>query len=64
MAVFDEMKIREDIVFDKSTGKVTGFIEANLDQRFLAAEIMCKAKVESQQSFHKHAHLDDPWNFL
>ena len=33
--VFDEMKIREDIVFDKSTGEVTGFIdygEANLDQ--------------------------------
>ena len=59
------MKIREDIVFDKSTGKVTGFIEANLDQRLLAAEItMCKTKVGSQQSFHKHAHLDGPWNFV
>ena len=33
--VFDEMEIREDLVFDKSTGEVTEFIEygeGSLDQ--------------------------------
>ena len=42
--VFDEMKIREDIVFDKSTGEVTGFIdygETNLDQRFVVLKEQC-----------------------
>ena len=41
--VFDEIKIREDIVFDKSTGEVTGFIDygANLDQRFVVLKEQC-----------------------
>ena len=34
---FDEMKIREDLVFDKETGEITGFVdygEESLDVRF------------------------------
>ena len=34
---FDEMKIREDLVSDKTTGVITGFVDygkQNLDQRF------------------------------
>ena len=35
--VFDEMKVREDLVFNKHTGMVTGFVDhgqQSLDQRF------------------------------
>ena len=42
--VFDEMKIREDLVFDKHTGMVTGFVEygqQSLDQRFSALAEEC-----------------------
>ena len=42
--LFDEMKIKEDTVFDKSTGEVTGFIdygEANLDKRFVVLKEQC-----------------------
>ena len=38
------MKIREDIVFDKSTGEVTWFIdysETNLDQQFVVLKEQC-----------------------
>ena len=41
---FDEMKIREDLVFDKSTGEVIGFIdygEGSLDQKFVALREQC-----------------------
>jgi len=34
---FDEMKIREDLVFNKATGKITGFVdygEETFDERF------------------------------
>ena len=42
--VFDEMKIREDLVFDKHTGMVTGFVDygqQSLDQRFSALAEEC-----------------------
>ena len=42
--VFDEMKIREDLVFDKNTGMITGFIDygqQSLDQRFSALAEEC-----------------------
>lgn len=38
------MKIREDLVFDKSTGEITGFIdygEYSLDQRFVILKEQC-----------------------
>ena len=38
------MKIREDLVFDKSTGEVIGFIdygEGSLDQNFVALREQC-----------------------
>ena len=38
------MKIREDLVFDKSTGEVIGFIdcgEGSLDQKFVALREQC-----------------------
>lgn len=41
---FDEMKIREDLVFDKSTGEITGFVdygEYSLDQRFAMLKEQC-----------------------
>ena len=59
--VFDEMKIREDIVFDKSTGEVTGFIGYGDWSAICGAErTMGKTKVGSQQSCHACAHLDGP----
>lgn len=42
--VFDEMKIREDLVFDKYTGIITGFVDygqQSLDHHFSALEEEC-----------------------
>ena len=55
------MKIREDIVFDKSTGEATGFSYIDYDDWSTicdAERAMCKTKVGSQQSCHAHAYLD------
>ena len=44
MLAFDEMKIREDLVFDKSTGEITGFMdygEYRLDQWFVILKEQC-----------------------
>ena len=41
---FDEMKIREDLVFNKHTGMITGFVDYGqqcLDQRFSALTEEC-----------------------
>jgi len=41
---FDEMKIREDLVFDKTTGEITGFVDygqQSLDQRFATLKEEC-----------------------
>ena len=41
---FDEMKIREQLVFDKSTGMITGFVDygqQSLDERFSALQEEC-----------------------
>ena len=37
MLIFDEMKIREDLIFDKTNGQITGFVDygdSNLNSRF------------------------------
>jgi len=42
---FDEMKIREDLVFDKETGEITGFVdygEESLDVRFDELQQNCQ----------------------
>jgi len=42
--VFDEMKIREDLVFDKNTGIIKGFVDygqQSLDSRFSALAEEC-----------------------
>lgn len=41
---FDEMKIREDLVFNKATGKITGFVdygEETFDERFEELKERC-----------------------
>ena len=47
--VFDEMKIREDLVFDKATGYITGFVDFGehcLNGRFTALKDQCKQQRE------------------
>jgi len=42
---FDEMKIREDVVFSKSSGEIIGFVdygEQSLDKRFQELRKRCK----------------------
>ena len=42
--VFDEMKVHEDLIFDKHTGMVTGFVDygqQSLDRRFSALAEEC-----------------------
>lgn len=43
--VFDEMKIREDLVFDKATGEIIGFVDygdESLDRCFYELQQRCK----------------------
>ena len=52
--IFDEMKIREDLVFDKTTGQITGFVdygESNLNSRF--------AKLKKECQHHQRLNLDE-----
>ena len=45
MLAFDEMKIREDLVFDKETGEITGFVDfgdEGLDKKFAVLQQQCK----------------------
>jgi len=42
---FDEMKIREDLVFDKETGEITGLVnygEESIDVRFNEQQQKCQ----------------------
>lgn len=42
--IFDEMKIREDLVFDKTTGQITGFVDygqSNLNSYFAKQKKEC-----------------------
>ena len=42
--VFDEMKIREDLVFDKTSGLITGFVDygqQSIDEQFAALHEEC-----------------------
>ena len=42
---FDEMKIREDLVFDKTTGQITGFVDyggSSLNEYFVSLREQCK----------------------
>lgn len=44
MLAFDEMKIREDLVFDKNTGEMIGFVDLGdegLNDRFTALRKQC-----------------------
>ena len=55
MLVFDEMKIREDLVFNKSIGEVTGYIdygEGSLDQGFVELREQC---VKQRLNYNKVA---------
>jgi len=43
--VFDEMKIREDLVFNKATGQITGFVdygEPILNEHFASLREKCR----------------------
>ena len=44
----DEMKIREDLVFNKSTGEIIGFVNygKNFDDRFGELREQCKKRAE------------------
>ena len=52
------MKIREDLVFDKTTGIITGFVDfgqQSLDERFLALKEQCiKNKLLSERTVATH----------
>ena len=52
------MKIREDLVFDKTTGMITGFVDLgqqSLDDRFLALKEQCtKNKPLSDRTVATH----------
>ena len=58
MLAFDEMKIREDLLFDKTTGMITGFVDfgqQSLDQRFVALKEECtKNKPLSERTVATH----------
>ena len=58
MLVFDEMKIPEDLVFDKTTGMITGFVDfgqQSLDNRFSALKEQCtKNKSLSDRTVATH----------
>ena len=58
MLAFDEMKIREDLVFDKTSGLITGFVDfgqQSLDQRFAALKEECiKNKPLSERTVDTH----------
>ena len=50
--VFDEMKIQEDLVFNKHTGMITGFVDygqQSLDQRFSALTEECSHTLTSSK---------------
>ena len=54
----DEMKIREDLVFDKFSGEITGFVDfgdEGLDQKFAVLQQQCKRQsvFEREVATHK-----------
>ena len=57
MLVFDEMKVREDLVFDKATGMIKGFVDfgqQSLDERFSALKGQCANKPLSERTVATH----------
>jgi len=54
---FDEMKIREDLVFDKETGEITGFVdygEESLDVRFNELQQKCQNRNPEKREVATH----------
>ena len=55
--VFDEMKIREDLIFDKMTGEITGFVyygEENLHVRFNELQRNCQNQNQDKREVVTH----------
>ena len=55
--VFDEMKIREDLIFDKMTGEITGFVdygEESLDVRFNELRRKCQNQNPDKREVATH----------
>ena len=54
----DEMKIREDLVFDKVTGEITGFVdfgdEGGLDKKFAVLRQQCKEQSLAEREVATH----------
>lgn len=51
------MKIREDLVFDKSTGEITGFVDYgqySLDHRFVMLKEQCKRQTFNNKKVATH----------
>ena len=54
---FDEMKIREDLVFDKVTGEITGFVDygdESLNVRFNELQEKCKRLNQDKREMATH----------
>ena len=57
MLAFDEMKIREDLVFDKVTGEIMGFVdygEESLDVRFNELQKKCHNRNPEKREVATH----------
>ena len=55
--VTDEMKIRADLMFNKSTGEITGFVdygEGTLEHRFTELQQQCKQKKLADREVATH----------
>ena len=53
MIIFDEIKIREDLIFDKSTGQITGFVDhgdGNLNSRFAKLKEECQHQLNLNET--------------
>ena len=54
---FDEMEVREDLVFDKETGDIIGFVdygEESLDVRFNELQEKCRNRNPEKQEMATH----------
>lgn len=48
--VVDEMKVRDDLVYDKTTGEICGFCEiGNINNKLSALEQQCRGECDLQQ---------------
>ena len=53
MLIFDEMKIREDLIFDKTNGQITGFVDygdSNLNSRFAKLKKECQHQLNINET--------------